>query len=135
MAIEQTYRAIMFKLAALAFVAVTAAGLIGGRILRLGPSGENFWLVFPAMLLVFALGFLAIHPWWRNLDDVQKTGQLVSWYWGGLIGAVIVLMALVAATGSRSEYSLGGQAVFLGEAVVSGIFWLVWRFRLRGPVE
>lgn len=135
MAIGQTYRAKMFKLAALAFIAAMAAGLIGGRILRLGPAGENFWLVFPGMLLVFAVGFAAVHPWWRNLDDVQRNGHLVSWYWGAQIGAVIVLVALVAATGSRSEYSLGGLAVFLGEAVAFGIAWLIWRLRLRGPVE
>lgn len=135
MAIEQTYRAKMFKLALLALLATAAAGSVGGLLLNLGPPGENFWLVFPALLLVFAIGFAAVHPWWRGLDDVQRTGQLVSWWWGGQAGAVIVLVALVAATGKRSEYSLGGLAVFLGEAVAFGIAWAIWRYRLRGPVE
>jgi FtsH-binding integral membrane protein len=132
MAIKQTYRAKMLKLAALALVASAAAGLIAGGILRLGPP---FWLVFPAMLLIFAIGFAAVHPWWRKLDDMQRSGQLISWYWGGLIGAAVALVALVAATGSRSQYSLGGQAVFLTQTAVSGVIWVIWRFRLRGPVE
>jgi hypothetical protein len=135
MAIEQTYRAKMFKLAVLGLVGASAAGLFGGWILRQGPPGENFWLVFPAMLLIFAIGFAPVRLWWRNLDDVQKAGQLLSSYWGGLIGAVIALMALVVATGSRSQFSLGGQAVFLTQAAVSGVVWVIWRFRLRGPVE
>ncbi len=135
MAIEQTYRVKMVKLALLALLVASAAGAVGGHLLNLGPPGENFWLVFPALLLVFAIGFWAVHPWWRNLDDVQRTGHLVAWYWGGQAGAVIVLVALVAATGKHSAYSLGGLAVFLGEAVAFGIAWLIWRYRLRGPVE
>lgn len=135
MATEQTYRTKMFKLGALAFVAASAAGIAGGQIVKLSPPGQNFWLVFAGLLAVFAVGITAVHPWWRKLDDVQRTGQMVSWYWGGQIGAIIVLAALVAATGTRSDLSLGGLALFLGEAVGFGIFWLIWRFRLRGPAE
>ena len=135
MAFARTYKAKIYLLAGAAFVAATGAGLVGSRVIRFGPAGENFWLVFPALLAIFALGLAASLPWWRRLDDVQKTGQLVSWYWGGQIGAVIVLMGLVAGTGKQSEYSLGGLAVFLGEAVAFAIAWLIWRFRMRGPTE
>jgi hypothetical protein len=135
MYIARTYRTKMLLLAGGAFVAATLAGFIGSRLVNHGRPGENFWLVFPALLVVFALAAAAMRPWWRRLDDVQKAGQLVSWYWGGQIGAVVVLMALVAGTGTRSEYSRGGLAVFLGEAIFFVIAWLIWRFRLRAPAE
>lgn len=135
MATAQTYRSKMFKLGLLAVGATTFAGFINGRIIRIGAPGENFWLVFPALLLVFALAMAAVQPFWNRLDDVQKNGHLVSWYWGGQAGAVVVLMGLVAATGTHSHYSLGGLAVFMGQAVAFGIAWLIWRLRLRGPVE
>lgn len=135
MPIEQTYRAKMFKLALLPFVGTAVAGVAGGLLVNFVAPGESFWLLFPALLIVFAVGMGAVLPWWRGLDDVQKTGQMVSWWWGGQIGGVIVLMALVATTGKRSEYSLGGLAVFLGEVMAFVIAWLIWRYRLRGPVE
>lgn len=135
MALAQSYKTKMLLLAVAALGAATVAGLAGSRIVQLGAPGENFWLVYPALLVMCAIAFAAVMPWWRRLDDVQKSGQLVSWYWGGQIGAVIVLMGLVAATGAHSEFSRGGLAVFLGEAVCFGIAWLIWRWRSSGPVE
>ena len=135
MVLARTYKSKMWLFAGAAFVAFTAVGLINGRIVRLGPPGENFWLVFPAMLAFFVLAFAATIPWWRRLDDVQKSGHLVSWYWGGQIGAVIVLMALGAGTGVDSDYSRGGVAVFLGEGVAFLVAWLIWRYRMRGSPE
>lgn len=135
MPIATSYKSRMLILASAAFGVAVGVGFVGSRIVRLSPPGENFWLIFPALLVVFAVMIAAVLPWWRRLDDVQKSGQLVSWYWGGQLGAVIVLLALVAATGTRSDLSRGGAAVFVGEGVAFGVAWLIWRWRSRGPAE
>lgn len=131
----QTYHAKMVKLAAFGVGAAVLAGLALGWIMRHFAPGENFWLVYPAILLTGGLALAATLPWWRKLDDIQKSGHLVSWYWGGLVGALMVLLALFAATGDRSEYTLGGMAVFLGQTSAYGIAWVIWRLRLIGPAE
>lgn len=131
----RTYKSRMLLLAAAALGAATLAGFAGSLILRFGTPGENFWIIYPALLVLCGIAFASIAPWWRRLDDVQKAGQLTSWYWGGQIGGVVVLMALVAAFGRSSDFARGGLAVFLGEAVCFGLFWLFWRWRSRGPAE
>lgn len=128
-----TYRNKMRLAAVLAVAAAVAAGLVGGRLVRVGEPGEHFWIVYPALLAVCALAFAAIMPWWRKLDDMQKTGQLVSWYWGGMAGALAVMLGLVAATGVRSELSLGALYTVLGQTAGYFLFLAGWRLRHRGP--
>ena len=116
----------------LALGAAVAAGIIGGRIARLGAPGENFWLVFPALVAVCALAFAACIPWWRKIDHMQREGQLISWYWGGLGAATVVLMALVAATGVTSDLSRGAMYLFVGQALGYFAYWFAWQWAHRG---
>jgi hypothetical protein len=113
----RTYRSKLRISLALGIAAVIGVAFIGGRVVRLGEPGENFWFLFPALLAFCVFAFAAIHPWWRKLDDMQRTNHLVSWYWGGQAGGLVVLMALVAATGTDSESSRGALYVVLGQAV------------------
>lgn len=131
----QTYRSKMRIAAVLAVAAAVAAGFVGGKVARVGEPGEHFWIVYPALLAVCALAFAATMPWWRKLDDMQRTGQLVSWYWGGLAGALAVMMGLIAATGVRSELSLGALYTVLGQAVGFLLFLAGWRLKHRGPAS
>ena len=96
----RTYRSRLRLAAWTGVAAAVAAGIVGGRIVRLGEPGEHFWLVFPALLAVVAVAFAALLPWWRRVDDMQKSAHLVSWYWGGMAGGITVLMALVASVAS-----------------------------------
>ena len=127
----QTYRSRMLALGVVSFVAMFGAGLVNGQIARLGAPGENFWLIYLALLSVFAIGMAATLPWWRRLDDVQKSGHLVSWYWGGMIGGVMVVLGYVAATGIASDLSRGAGSVLVGQGAAFAIAWLIWRWRLR----
>ena len=95
--------------------------------------GNKFGLVFPVLLIAGGLAMWACVPWWNRLDDMQRQGHLVSWYWGGTGGAVVALMALFAAKGVRSEMASGGVIVLLAEAVAFLLFWAVWALRRRGP--
>jgi hypothetical protein len=135
MALVRSYKSKMTLLGVAALSAAVLAGAVGSLVIRYGQPGQNFWLVYPVLLAVCALAFAAVVPWWRKLDDLQQEGQLVSWYWGGQVGAVVVLMALVAAFGTNSDFARGGLAVFLGEGTFFGAAWLIWRWRSRGPSE
>src|SRR5690606_13489808 len=128
----RTYRGRLRAAGLLALAATLAVGVVAGRIVRLGPPGENFWLVFPALVAICALVFAACMPWWRTLDHMQREGHLVSWYWGGLGGATVVLMALVAASGVNGQLSRGAMYLFLGQAAGFFAYWLVWQWAHRG---
>jgi hypothetical protein len=129
----QTYRSKLRISLTLGIVAVIGAGFVVSRIVRLGEPGANFWLVFPALLAISGLALATLHPWWRKLDDMQRTSQLVSWYWGGMAGGLVVLMALVAATGARSDSSQGALYLVLGQAAGFLVFLAGRWLHHRGP--
>jgi hypothetical protein len=129
----QSYRRRVRVAFGLAAVAAIAAGIIGGRVVRAGAPGENFWLVYSVLLAIFALAFAALLPWWRKLDDMQKSGHLVSYYWGGMGGGLAVMAALVAATGVDSRLSLGALYTVLGQAAGFLLFLAGWRLRRGDP--
>lgn len=97
--------------------------------------GEHFWLVLGGMVLVFAVAFAASIPWWRTMDDMQRHGHMISWYWGGMGGGVIMLAWLVAGTGGDSAVVKGAMALFVAQLVGFLIFWAVWMWRQRGAGE
>lgn len=117
----------------LAFGVAPAVGVGGALLLRTVGPGEHFWLIFPLLLVGCGLALWACVPWWNRLDDMQKQGHLVSWYWGGLAGGIVSLMALVASSGVRSAIASGGLIVLLSEAAGFLLFWVVWAYARRGP--
>jgi hypothetical protein len=117
----------------LAFGAAPLIGIGGALLLRSVGPGEHFWLVFPVLLAGCGLALLACVPWWHRLDDMQKQGHLVSWYWGGTGGGIVALMALVAGSGVRSDLASGGMIVLLGEAAAFLACWAFWAYGRRGP--
>ena len=127
----RTYEGKLRLASMLAVAGATAAGVIGGRIARLGEPGEHFWLVFPLLLGAGALALSAMVPWWRRVDDVQKSVHLASWFWGGMAGGIAVLMALVASVGVRGDLAEGAGLALVGQAV--GFLVVLGIARLRQP--
>jgi len=128
----RTYQSRLRFAGLLALGGAVVAGLAAGRIVRSGAPGENFWLVFPVLVAICALAFAACIPWWRKLDHMQKEGHVVSWYWGGIGGAAVALMALVAASGVHSELSKGAMYLFLGQGAGFLAYWFGWQWAHRG---
>jgi hypothetical protein len=119
----------------LAFIAPLALALPASYLLRFVAPGEQFWPVLIAGLAVVAATLWACVPWWRAMDDMQKHGQVLSWYWGGMAGGLVMLIWLIAAQGLRSDAAGGAVALFVGRAVGFGLFWAVWMWRRRGTGE
>lgn len=118
-----------------AFAAAVSGGILAGRVARMGPPGEHFWIVFPLLLVVCLLAFAGSLPWWRRLDDVQKNGHLITWYWGGTIGLVVALMALIAGTGVESQFTKGAMYLIIGQTAGFLLAFGLWWLRGRGPQE
>ena len=119
----------------LAYLSAPVVGLAGALLLRSVRPGEHFWPVFLTLAAGCFLALLACVPWWNRMDDMQRQYHTVSWYWGGLAGGIIALMALIAATGAQSSQSMGGLSVLLTEGIAFLLFWSVWAWRRRGTAE
>lgn len=113
----RTYEGKLRWASAAGLVGAITAGVIGGRLARLGEPGEYFWLVFPLLLAVGGLALFACLPWWRRVDDVQKGVHLASWWWGGMGGGIAILMFLVAAVGPRGDLAKGAGLLMVGQAL------------------
>jgi hypothetical protein len=116
----------------LALGGAVGAGLAGGWILRFGEAQWPAWLVFAALVGAIAVAIAATIPWWRALDPMQKEAQLTSWYWGGIGGASIVLMALIASAGVNSDLARGALYLFVGQGGAFALYWLAWSLAHRG---
>lgn len=130
-----TYRTRVWLLGALAFGAAAIMGVIIGKTVPTHAGSTNPALLFPLFLglcgIVMAAGWL----WWRRTDDLQQQGQLLSWYWGGNCGALVMLVYLVTFYGRHSDISTGALYLFLAEFAGFGAVWLVWRLRGLGKAE
>ncbi|HEX4848018.1 MAG TPA: hypothetical protein VFV30_07735 [Novosphingobium sp.] len=135
MAGSRSYKSQMTILGTASLGAAALAGLVGSQVLNRQAGPADFWLTYLPLLALCAFAFWAMTPWWRRLDDLQRQGQQSAWFWGGQIGGIVVLMALVAAAGRDSDLARGGLYVVLGQAVGFAVAWLVWRWRSSGPAE
>ena len=86
-----------------------------------------------ALCTIGTVALAACVPWWRRADDMQKYAHLVSWYWGGIAGGALAVMALVAAGGRQAQLAQGGGITLLGQFAGFLVFFAVWRMRHRGP--
>ena len=130
-----SYRTKFWLLAGLAFGTALLLGVVIGKTVPSTSGVED-----PALMLALffaitlAVGFVN-WLWWKRTDELQQQGQLVSWWWGGNLGAVLMLICLVTLTGRHSDLSLGAQYLLLAEFAGFAVVWLVWKFRGRGPAE
>lgn len=133
---QGSYRNRMRRMNWLGFGVALVAGIAVDRIAQFstGP-GENFWIVLPLLLLVGALALASAIPWWKRVDDMQKQGHLLSWYWGGLAGGLFMLFWIIAGAGHQSDAVKGATAMALGQSAGFFIAWIIWWWRGRGAAE
>lgn len=122
-------------LCALAFGAAALAGVLIAKTVPAAGASENGVWLFVLLLGVGGMVMVAGWLWWRNTDDLQQQGQLVSWYWGGTCGALAMLIYLAVFFGRHSDISLGATYLFFAQFAGFFMVWLVWRLRGRGQSE
>jgi len=110
-------------------------GLAAARIAQASAPGENLGLILPLLLIVAGLGCVSTLPWWRSIDDVQRQGHLVSWFWGSMAGAWVLIMAFVAVFGRTSDLARGAGALYVAQGVGFCCAYLIWRWRGRDSGE
>lgn len=119
----------------LAFGAAIPLGVLIAGVAEFGETGGRFWIIFPALLLITGLAFLVSIPWWRRMDDMHRQGHLSSWYWGGLAGSMVALMALIAGAGINSDASKGAFLILFGNLAGFLAAYAIWWWRQRGIAE
>lgn len=124
-----TYRTKLLSLAALAFGSAALAGIAIGKLAPASGASDNPAVILPTLLVLASLVIGATWLWWQNTDDVQKQGQLVSWYWGGSAGAVVMLIALLVFTGRDSELIRGAGYLFFAQFAGFALVWSAWKLR------
>ena len=130
---QPSYSARLRRATWLAFAIPLIAAAGASVVLRSINPGEHFWPILAMLWAVCALALWACLPWWNRLDDMQKQGHTVSWYWGGLGGGILALTGLVAAVGVHGELAVGGLIAMLGQLVGFLVFWAFWARGRRGP--
>lgn len=130
-----SHRMKYWMLCALAFGTSALAGVVIGHIVPPQGVSENAFLVFPLLLGICGLVMAAGWLWWKKTDDLQQQGQLVSWYWGGTFGALVMLVYLAVFFGRHSDLSLGATYMFFAQGAGFLVAWLMWRLRGRGQAE
>lgn len=78
------------------------------------------------VIAIWAAVFLAMLPWWRRLDHMQRDSHLVSWYWGGSFGGGLALLLVMAIGGVRSDMFAGAALVWLAQTAGYAIALLKW---------
>lgn len=116
----------------LAFLVPTAIAVPLGYLLRFVAPGEHFWLVLAGGLFVVGTTLWACVPWWRTMDDMQKQGHMISWYWGGMGAGLAMLVWLIAALGIPSPQVQGALALLVAQSVGFLGYWAMWMWRRRG---
>lgn len=126
MALTQRQKRYVAALAlTLALVTVVAAAwgwmMNGHQYVR-----PSFSLMLSAALA--GLGLLACVPWWRALDEMQRSAQLTSWYWGGSFGCVAGLLGAGLIGGVHSALLSGALLVAAAQIISFAVCWTVSRF-------
>lgn len=122
-------------LAALAFGSALIVGVIIGKTVPTGTGVENPAIVIPMLLSLTVVLSAVCWLWWQKTDDLQRQGQLVSWWWGGTFGALVGLVIMVGLTGRHSDMSLGATYLFFAQFAGMAVVWVAWKLRGLGPTE
>jgi len=130
-----THRTKFWLYCVLAFGSAAIGGLVLARTIPSTGGVDNPAVILPIALAVAVIVVGLCWLWWSKTDELQQRGQLISWYWGGQIGALICLISVVTLTGRHSDISMGAGYVFGAQFAGFLAVWLIWRLRGLGPTE
>lgn len=113
-------------------LALAATAVIAKAALRAFDIDDEGWVALGFVLLAFSAVFVLGVQFWRGLDDMQRQGHAVSWYWGS-VGGLAVTACLIVVTGkSHSEFTLGVATLMVMQLGCSLILYGFWWLKGRG---
>lgn len=122
-----------------AFLVSVLGAMLGGGLavvaVTYGRGNLPLAVIAPLAVALAVAGFIASLPWWRKLDYMQRDSHLVSWYWGGGIGAVVGLIVTLGLFGRESHLVAGAALVLSAQVFGYAAALVVWWFRHRGKVS
>ena len=126
---KQSRRTVVIATFILVFAAVAIAMKAAFRAWGVDDGG---WLAMGFVVIGFCAVFFFGSRLWRSLDDMQRQGHAVSWYWGG-IGGLALTACIITVTGlGKSEFTLGVATLMVMQLACSLIFYAFWWLKGRG---
>ncbi|MCB2087706.1 MAG: hypothetical protein KDD98_02635 [Sphingomonadaceae bacterium] len=90
------------------------------------------WFKFGLVFCGFAAFFVLARPYWVTLDDMQRQGQAVSGYWGGMAGLAVTACIIAGGDLYRSEFTVGVATLMVLQLVCSMSLYGFWWLKGRG---
>ena len=112
---------------ALAFIACIVKAAI-----REWGVNDGGWLAFGFVLFAYSAFFLLGTHFWRSLDDMQRQGQAVSWFWGSMVGLAVVACWIFGTGQSQSEFTKGVGTLVILQLGCSLLLHAFWWLKGRG---
>ena len=126
---KQSRRNVLMATSILVLAAVAIALKAAFRVWSVDDGG---WLAVGVIVVGFSAVFLLGSRIWKSLDDMQRQGHAVSWYWGG-IGGLALTACIIAATGlGKSQFALGVATLMVMQLACSMILYASWWLKGRG---
>lgn len=126
---KQSRRTVVMAGFVLAFAAAAIATKAAFRAWGVEDGG---WLATGFIVVGFFGVFLLGSRFWKSLDDMQRQGHAVSWYWGS-IGGLAITACIINATGlAKSEFTLGVATLFVVQLGCSLVLYTFWWLKGRG---
>ncbi|MCP5396275.1 MAG: hypothetical protein H6918_06025 [Sphingomonadaceae bacterium] len=93
---------------------------------------DGGWFVVGLILCGFSAFLILGAHYWKLLDDMQRQGQAVSGYWGGMAGLGVTACIMAAAGLSHSQFALGVATLAVFQLVCSTLIYAFWSLKGRG---
>lgn len=138
--------------AAVLFLIGAVVGFVDGDDQRLTGSiaRGNPWVVLTVAGVVAVVSFIFSLRWMQGLDELAQRAHYEAWYWGGSLGLMAVVFAIVAApaleqvvdlermfaplaiySGESAGFVSGAMATVIVMGIGYGLWWVFFWLRKR----
>ena len=124
------------------FAVSILAGVGLGMLTIADPGGAPLWMLPATAAAVLGLALVLTVYYWRQLDETARAAHLEAFFWGGLVGMSLALIAAAGLYAYRDEIAFpGGSAAGAAALGLYGgmlciivgysLAWVIWWLRRR----
>ena len=104
-------------------LALTAIAFVTKAALRAFGIDDGGWLALGYVIVGFALVFVLGFQFWKGMDEMQRRGYALSWYWGSVGGLAVTACIIIASGLAQSQFTLGVATLVVMQLVCSMLFY------------